>query len=146
MKRLIFISLVSVFLSSCGKNLTVNLAETALLWRIDDYFDINRDQRKEIKSNFRKALKTADQDDLPAFGKVIFSDELIAKDCTQIEKSYFQLKPQIEEMRTKILKQSYSFIDSVNSKQVEYFIEQVKEDVAKDEKKSKSLKLRKFRK
>ncbi len=104
MKRLIFISLVSLLLFSCGKNLTVNLAETALLWRVDDYFDINRDQRSEIKSNFRQALKTADQEDLPFFEKVIFSEDLIAKDCPQIEKSYYQLKPHFEDMRTKILK------------------------------------------
>lgn len=146
MKRLIFIFFALFLFSSCGKNLTVNLAETALLWRVDDYFDINRDQRKEIKSNFRQALKTVDQNYIPAFEKVIFSNDLITKDCPQIEKSYAQLKPQLEEMRTVLLKQSYSFIDSVKSKQVEYFIDQAKDELAKDEKKSKSDRINKLEK
>lgn len=133
MNRLALLLLTFLVLSSCGKNLTVNLAETALLWRIDDYFDINRDQRNEIKSKFRQALKSADQKYIPGFEKIILSDELVAKDCSQVEKSYYTLKPQLEEMRTEFLKQSSGFVDSIKSDQMTYFFKEASHEIAKDE-------------
>ncbi len=138
MKQLIVLSLMCLILSSCGKNLTVNLAETALLWRVDDYFDIDKNQRKDLKSNFRQALKQVNDEIIPEFEKVIFSEALITKECVQVEKSYYELKPQFEQLRIRFLKRSFSFIDSVNPKQVEYFIEQTNKEIAKDEKKSNS--------
>ena len=130
MKKLFVLPFVFLFLSSCGKNLTVNLAETALLWRVDDYFDISRDQRKELKSNFRQALKNASDQSMPEFEKVIFSEALITKDCNQVEKSYSDLKPQIEQLRTGFLKQSFSFIETLDSKQIEYFIDYAQKEFA----------------
>lgn len=119
-------------MSSCGKNVTVNLAETALLWRVDDYFDIDHNQRAQIKANFRSALKEANDETVPELEIRIFSEALQSQSCEQIKKDYASLKPKIESAWIKLLRHGYSFIDSVSKKQIEYFIDQVQDDL-KDE-------------
>lgn len=146
MKRLIGLFLACLFLNSCGKNLTVNLAEAVLLWRVDDYFDLRQDQRKMIKSDFRQALKSVNEKDLPGFEKIVFDESLINKNCSDVEKSYLQLKPQLEEIRSKFLKLSAGFIDSVDEEQVKYFIKKAKEEIAKDEAITKTERINKLEK
>ena len=133
MGKFFLVLLLAAVTSSCGKNVTVNLAEAALLWRVDDFFDIDRSQRTQIKSDFRSALQEINDKAIPELEPLIFSESLMTKSCDQVTKDYVSLKPKIEVAWGKVLQHTYSFIDSVTKKQIEYFIEKVQEDIDEDE-------------
>lgn len=133
MGKFVSVLFLAMVMSSCGKNVTVNLAEAALLWRVDDFFDIDSSQRTQIKSDFRRALQEINDEAVPELEPLIFSESLVTKSCEQITKDYASVKPKIESAWGKVLQHTYSFIDSVNKKQIEYFIEKVQEDIDDDE-------------
>jgi hypothetical protein len=132
MKKIVSVLILAAVISSCGKNVTVSLAETALVWRVDDYFDINRSQRDLIKSEFRAALAEVNQQTVPDFEKIIFSKDLVTKSCEQIKSDYQILKPKLETAWITFLRHGYSFIEAVKKEQIDFFLKKVQSDLNDD--------------
>lgn len=129
--------LVAGLATSCGPQLTVNLAESALTWRVDDFFDINQKQRQEIKSQFRLFLQDLHQNEIKKAREIVLDSAWPSKTCSDIELQYASIRELFEQGQKKFSIQAESFVDSLEDKQIQYFVEALKEEIKDDEKKSK---------
>lgn len=143
MERLMFLPKIplkiwflAMLATSCGPQLTVNLAESALTWRVDDFFDINQKQRQEIKAHFRTFLKDLHQNELKKARAVILDSDWPTKSCSEVDVQYASIRELFDQGQKKFSLKAENFVDSIEDKQIQYFIEALKEEIADDEKKS----------
>lgn len=134
-KLFVTVSGVVLFLTSCGPQITVNLAESALAWRVDDFFDIDQKQRQAVKKDFRLFLNEIHEAEIQKAKAIIFETPWKTQTCLEVEQHYKILSALFEQGQKKLIKRSESFIATIEPNQVKYFISAFSKELKEDENK-----------
>ena len=142
------------FFSSCTNKIAFSYLDTAVAWRLDDYFDLTADQKKELKKEFlestkkiiEKNQKLAHEVVAPFKSSEVASAVLVADnaDRSQVDCADFDIRlqkvKQIFESGVEIYKgKALTLLGSLKKPQIEYFIKATEKKLADDQKKSKDM-------
>lgn len=151
---LFLFSMVSItFLSSCTNKMAFSYLDTAVAWRLDDYFDLTRDQEKELKKEFigstkeiiEKNQKLAREVIAPLKSSEAMPPALVADnaDRSQVDCADFEVRlqkvKQIFENSIEVYKaKAVVLTETLKKPQIDYFINATERKILEDEKKSKN--------
>lgn len=136
---------IAIFTSCTQQRMAFRFADTAASWKADDYFDLSSAQKEQVKKHLKLFLNEAYENNDREFPKLFDkADQLLAKvtdqeklDCLEADK----IKTEVGTIFLNIPALSANHIktltDSLSPKQIQYFINQVANDIKEDEQKLK---------
>lgn len=147
MKLLLGIIWIFVFSSCTQQRLALRFADTAASWKADDYFDLTSSQKDTVKKVFnivlRKSYKHTELGIPQLFERsdVVLSqvDERKKINCNEIENIRIasgKIFPQIVKLSASDVQ---NLIQTLDKKQIQYFIKQIAEKIEDDEKQLKKM-------
>lgn len=139
-----FVFVCILFFSSCSQQrLAFRFADTAVSWKADDYFDITSGQKDAVKTHlklfFKKAYEHNDQEIPKIFER---ADKILSAvndqnkiDCRGVEKITAQSGNVFSDVIKLSATNIQNLIQTLNEKQIQYFIKQVAKKIKEDEEK-----------
>ena len=143
-KKILFVSLVILFSVSCTKlEMALNWADTFALNQIEDYFDLDRAQEKQIKQDFRAALHQVQEKDFPQLADALsrMADSVEKNELT-IEKShqyYNEVEALIKGSVAKFEPMGQKLVSDQARSNFDSFDQEFSKKLGKDQKKFQSL-------
>jgi hypothetical protein len=128
--------------SSCSQQrLAFRFADTAASWKADDYFDITSEQKNAVKIHLKLFLKKAYENNNQEIPKIFeHADQILSTvndqnkiDCREIEKITIQSSKIFSDAIKLSSNDIQALIQTLNKKQIQYFIDQVAKKSEADE-------------
>lgn len=137
-----FVLVCILFFSSCSQQrLAFRFADTAASWKADDYFDITSEQKDAVKTHLRLFLKKAYENNDQEIPKIFErADKILSTvndqnkiDCREIEKVTVESGKIFADIIKLSSNDIQTLIQTLNKKQIQYFIDQVAKKIKDDE-------------
>lgn len=128
--------------SSCSQQrLAFRFADTAASWKADDYFDITSEQKNAVKTHLKLFLKKAYENNDQELPKIFEqADQILSAvndqnkiDCREIEKITLRSGKIFSDVIKLSSNDIQTLIQTLNKKQIQYFIDQVAKKIEDDE-------------
>ncbi len=130
----LFLPLLVFGLLGCGPQLTINLAETALVWRVDDMFDLDQKQRTQLKQEFRSYMADIYKNEVKSAREIFFDPQWTTQSCSDVNLKYQVIREQFEAGQKKLVARSIGYLDGISDEQILLFAPYLKSEIQKDEK------------
>ncbi|MNL00696.1 hypothetical protein D3C87_1211370 [compost metagenome] len=140
MKKILILGLALLGLTSCSRlDIAFRWMDVFIAGKVDDYFDINSQQKKELKKSVNQDLKLIQAKLLPQWieqFKLIQNDvNLDSFDEKKVARYFTSFMTDVDEMKTYFLGTAVKFAASIDDSQMIYFqksfLKKTAEDVAK---------------
>jgi hypothetical protein len=128
MKKILFLVLILLFaVTSCSRlDIAVNLANSYLTNKADDYFDLSREQKSALKANLTKDIAAIKKTILPQFAAEMFkaADLISAQknfDVNTVYQTYVRAENLMYQAVRIFTPTAVALADSLNSSQITKF-------------------------
>ncbi|MGH7231732.1 MAG: DUF6279 family lipoprotein [Nitrospiraceae bacterium] len=134
--QLTLVWLLAGIVIACAPTFAYRHADWLVLWKVDHYFDLTKDQKVFVRARLKELLARHRHDALPAYEqflseiKLKSSDGLNRQEVDWIFSSYTELRA---DLLARIVSDSASFLTSVNEQQIQNLAEAFREDTEKKE-------------
>lgn len=131
-----------LFFTSCSQQrLAFRFADTAASWKADDYFDITSEQKNAVKKQLRLFLKKAYENNDQEIPKIFErADQVLSAvndqnkiDCREVAKTTVQSRKIFSDIVKLSSNDIQTLIQTLNEKQIQYFIAQIANKIKDDE-------------
>lgn len=153
--RIFTFLLLSFFLfSSCTNKIAFSYLDTAVAWRLDDYFDLSSEQEKQVKKEFLGSTKEIIEKNQKLAREIIEPLKSLETDTSEImDQSADRAQVDCADFQTRLQKVKQIFengievykakalilTESLKKEQIEHFIEATEKKLIEDQKKSKDI-------
>lgn len=139
--KLIVIFFVSAFMTSCSRlQIVLDWSDTILISRIEDYFEFNSGQKKEVKSAYKAILKSVKKEEIQQFSNYLLKIKSQIENnkfkFENIVESTFEVQSYFKTISLKIEPQVQKIIESQSKKGFETFDSEFLKKYEEDKKKS----------
>jgi hypothetical protein len=134
--RLLVVLITFGMLSACAPTFAYRHADWLVLWKLDHYFDLTKDQKVFVRGRLKDLLAQHRYDALPVYERFLSdikaksSDGLNRPEIDWVFATYAQLRGDLFE---RIVADSTSFLTSVNDKQIHNLEDAFRDDLDKSE-------------
>ena len=123
-------------LSSCGSvNLAYSLADDLIVFRLDGYFDLNSEQKRELKSELKELQQWHRSTELPLYQKLLTGLQGDIQQPVRRERLdyyYQQLAKRRDALVEEIIPRAAKFLAGLSPEQVQNAVDELREE-AEDE-------------
>ena len=134
--RVLVMAVLCGMVSACAPIFAYRHADWLVLWKLDHYFDLTKDQKVFVRGRLKDLLARHRYDALPVYERFLSdiktksSDGLTRQEIEWIFATYAELRA---DLFTRIVTDSASFLTSVNERQIHNLEQAFREDLEKRE-------------
>lgn len=136
-----FALILLIFTTSCSRtDLVFRFADTAMVSKADDYFDLSSEQKKELSKNIQDDLEGVRKNTLPKVAQSLRGLEMHVKDDkldeVLVQSVFDQTQSYMKSLAASFSESALKTSTTLSSKQFDHFAKTVREDIEKNREKN----------